>query len=100
MASGWSGVLSLPRVLSLREDDTLQMESLPELKVLRGKHHQYKDLHITAVSSSLLKDVEGDCLEIIAKFAPGDAEEFALKVAAHLTEPSRRLSSTATRAEA
>lgn len=79
-ASGWSGVLSLPRVLSLREDDTLQMESLPELKVLRGKHHQYKDLHITAVSSSLLKDVEGDCLEIIAKFAPGDAKEFGLKV--------------------
>ena len=79
-ASGWSGVLSLPRVLSLRKNDTLQMESLPELEVLRGKHHQYKNLHITDASSSLLKDIEGDCLEIIAKFTSSTAKEFGLKV--------------------
>jgi len=79
-ASGWSGVLSLPRILSLREDNKLRMEPVPELKVLRGKHHQYKDLHITDSSSSLPVDVWGDCLEIIAEFVPGDVKEFGLKV--------------------
>lgn len=79
-ASGWSGVLSLPRVLSLHEDGTLRMEPVTELKALRGKHHQYKNLHVTTTSSSLLKDIQGDCLEIIAQFDPEDAKEFGLKV--------------------
>jgi len=79
-ASGWSGVFSLPRVLSLREDNKLRMEPVPELKVLRGKHHQFNNLHITDASSSLPIDVWGDCLEIIAEFVPGDAKEFGFKV--------------------
>ncbi|MBA7640411.1 Levanase [subsurface metagenome] len=79
-ASGWSGVLSLPRMLSLHEDSTLRMEPVTELKVLRGKHYQYKNLHVTTTSSSLLKDIQGDCLEIIAQFDPEDAKEFGLKV--------------------
>ncbi|GAJ23529.1 unnamed protein product, partial [marine sediment metagenome] len=42
--------------------------------------YQYKNLHVTTTSSSLLKDIQGDCLEIIAQFAPEDAKEFGLKV--------------------
>jgi len=35
--AGWSGMVSLPRVLRLEEDGTLRMEALPELSVLRTK---------------------------------------------------------------
>ena len=79
-ASGWSGVLSLPRVLTPRDGNTLQMEPVPELEVLRGKHHHYQDLRITADSLSLLEGAIGDCLEIIAIFTPDDAKEFGLRV--------------------
>jgi beta-fructofuranosidase len=34
--AGWSGMMSLPRVLSLDEDGTLRMRELPQLDVLRA----------------------------------------------------------------
>jgi len=79
-ASGWAGVLSLPRALSLRGDGTLNIEPVPELKVLRGEHQQYEEIRVTPTSSSLLKGAQGDCLEIAAELEPGDAEEFGLRV--------------------
>ena len=79
LASGWAGVQALPRTLSLREDNTLSIESVPELRALRGRHHRHTDVHATS-SSSLLSDVQGDCLEIAAEFDPRDAKEFGLKV--------------------
>ncbi|MBO0781076.1 MAG: glycoside hydrolase family 32 protein, partial [Ktedonobacteraceae bacterium] len=38
-AAGWAGVMSLPRVLSLRPDQTLAMEPAAELTRLRQHHH-------------------------------------------------------------
>lgn len=36
VAAGWSGVMSLPRVVSLRPDGSLRQEPAPEVAVLRG----------------------------------------------------------------
>jgi len=79
-ASGWSGVQALPRLLSLREDGTLDIEPVPELKVLRGEHHRYEDIHATPAYFSLLEDIQGDCLEIEAELGLVDAKESGLKV--------------------
>jgi len=79
-ASSWSGVQALPRVLSLREDGALKMEPVPELKVLRGKHYRYEDIRVTPASSSLLRSIQGDCLEIEMELDLGDAKESGLKV--------------------
>ena len=35
-AAGWSGIMSLPRVLTLDKDGTLRIRSLPQLSALRG----------------------------------------------------------------
>jgi beta-fructofuranosidase len=35
-SAGWSGMMSLPRVLSLDDDGTLRMEILPEMETLRA----------------------------------------------------------------
>ena len=59
---GWSGVMSLPRVLSLAEDDTLLIEPAAELKALRLNHRQYGDIQLDAGSGRLLDDVNGPCL--------------------------------------
>ena len=76
--NGWGSVASLPRVLSLAEDNSLRIEPAPELEVLRGNLRQRENL---TVSGELpLDDVRGDCLEISAVIEPGDAKEFGLKV--------------------
>jgi len=41
-AAGWSGIMSLPRVLTLDKDGTLRIRSLPQLSALRGAQ-----LHVT-----------------------------------------------------
>ena len=76
---GWNGCMSLPRLLSLDQDNRLIQTPAPELEQLRGKHLKVENLSLT----DELKAVEGaggDALEIKAEFAPGDAGAFGLKV--------------------
>lgn len=77
--AGWSGVLSLPRVLSMRSDSSIAMEPAPELKTLRGKHRHHQDL-VATQASRLLEGIEGDCLEIAIELDPGDSEELGLRL--------------------
>jgi beta-fructofuranosidase len=79
-AAGWSGVMSLPRVLIVRDDGGLGMAPAPELAALRGKHHHFESLPIVPGSFSFLKSVRGDSLEIQAEFEPGASEAVGLTV--------------------
>ena len=79
-SSGWSGIMTLPRVLSLADDGTLCIEPAPELSVLRRNHRLLMDIHLTADSSIALEHIEGDCLEMALEFEPGDAKVLGVKV--------------------
>ncbi len=79
-ATGWAGVMSLPRVLSLHPDGTLGQQPAPELQVLRGQHRRFKDIELSPASSGVLPDVQGDSLEILAEFEPSDAARFGIQV--------------------
>ena len=78
--AGWAGVMSLPRLLSLGEDDSLHIEPVPELETLRGRHIHLENLSVTEMDDNPLAHVQGDCLEIIAEFQPEEAAKFGLKV--------------------
>jgi beta-fructofuranosidase len=78
--AGWSGCLTLPRVLSLREDGTLGMEPAPELKALRGRHWRRESAEIRPGEGGYLKEIRGDCLEIRAEFSLERARQCGLKV--------------------
>ncbi len=80
VAAGWSGVMSLPRVLSLRFDGMLDIRPAPELETLRGRHYRLSDLYLTQEHTPLSSDAHGDTLEISAEFEPGDAIEVGLTV--------------------
>jgi beta-fructofuranosidase len=83
LASGWSGVQSLPRVLTLAEDNTLRMAPAPELAALRGAHWHREDLEVDADASPLLlPEIQGDTLEIRVTFdlAASTAQTFGLQV--------------------
>ena len=76
-AAGWSGVMSLPRILSLEPGGVLNMRPAPELAQLRGKYVQARDLDISSASRTLA-DVRGDSLEIVVAMAPDDTNEVGL----------------------
>jgi len=77
----WNGVLTLPRVLTLREDGVLGMEPAEELAALRkGKHWRFEDVAVKADRPYVLEGVEGNCVEIVAVIEPGDASAMGLDV--------------------
>ena len=79
-AAGWSGVMSLPRVLSLSTDNMLRYEPASELKQLRGKHWQLKDFSVLPTSFTQFREMQGDCLEIQVEFILDEATEIGLGV--------------------
>ncbi|MBI5957667.1 MAG: glycoside hydrolase family 32 protein, partial [Chloroflexi bacterium] len=63
--SGWSGVMSLPRVLTVRSDGRLGMAPAPELEILRHKSVLVENLTLTPGGGQPLARMNGDCLEIL-----------------------------------
>ena len=78
--TGWSGTMTLPRVLSLAKDGTLLIEPVDELKMLRMDHRRKENIELKSGSEHVLKDIRGDCLELALDIQPGDARQFGLKV--------------------
>lgn len=78
--SGWSGVMTLPRILALRDDNHLTLEPAPELAKLRGRAHTFTPFTLTPNTPNPLAHIRGDCLEILITFAPGTAHKVGLKV--------------------
>lgn len=78
LAAGWSGVMSLPRVLSLGEDHLLRIQPLPELEQLQGKHFRLNRQVIRPGETNVLGDVSGDCLELDLTLEPQGATAFGL----------------------
>jgi sucrose-6-phosphate hydrolase SacC (GH32 family) len=76
---GWNGCLTLPRLLTLHADGTLGQAPPPELQQLRGEAAKLADVAL-ADSAKVLEQVQGDALEIMAEFEPGDAKSFGLRV--------------------
>ncbi len=70
LASGWSGVMSLPRVLSLGSDGHVCMQPAPELVALRAEHVHRIDIHVPAEQQVVLPNVNGDTLELLVELTP------------------------------
>jgi beta-fructofuranosidase len=78
--AGWSGALTLPRVLTLRSDSHLSIEPVSELRSLRGRSQNVQATVIKPEDATLLREVSGDCLEIIAEIELGSARQAGLRV--------------------
>ena len=80
IAAGWSGAMSVPRVMELAENGVVTSRPAPEMEALRGRHKEFKDVVLAAGDEVRLPGVAGDCLELRAEFDVGDAAEVGLKV--------------------
>ena len=79
-ASGWSGVMTMPRVLTLGEDGNLRIDPVPELEILRYNHRSRKGLNLSGGSELVLEEIRGDCLELAVEMRPGGARQFGVNV--------------------
>jgi len=75
-------VMSVPRVLTLGDGETLCVEPVPELRALRREHYHREGVDLTSAADYVLPDVQGACLEIVAEFEPawGEATDYGLLV--------------------
>ena len=79
-ASGWSGVMCLPRVLTLGGDGLLGMEPAPELRVLRDVHRRFDGLRVSAGAPAPLDGVDASCAEVAVAFERETAGEIGIAV--------------------
>ncbi len=76
--AGWSGVMSLPRTLSLRPDGGLDFAPADELLSLRRNHRDLGPVTLDADELLVEPELAGTCTEIAAEFVPGRAERIGL----------------------
>ncbi|MGA3325678.1 MAG: glycoside hydrolase family 32 protein [Terriglobia bacterium] len=77
-SAGWSGAISLPRVLSIDPDGALQMDPLPELAHLHGRHHRMGDSEVAGYLPA--PHIQGSSLEIQLSMELGSAKEGGVSV--------------------
>jgi beta-fructofuranosidase len=82
VTAGWAGVMSLPKLLTLRKDGLLGIEPVPELEVLRRDHKKISGHNIEPNGPLVLKGVGGDCVEIEVEIDLGDAHQAGVRVRA------------------
>jgi beta-fructofuranosidase len=77
IAAGWSGVMSLPRVLSLNQANELVMEPASELKALRQERWAVQDLK---VQDEYTVPLQAQALELQLTFRRGTAKKTGLRL--------------------
>ena len=79
---GWSGTLSLPRVLSLGADGLLRMDVPDEIEALRYEGVRMGPSTVPAGEDLTADDVAGNSLELLVEMESAGAAQFGIKVCA------------------
>ena len=77
---GWSGMLTLPRVLSLDKDGVLNINPVDELKALRTKKRTASFIDLGEGNSKIMSSMSGNAIEIKAKVNVPSSGIFGIKV--------------------
>lgn len=78
LAAGWSGVMSLPRELSLLTDGTLGAEPAVEVQALRRERTEHTDIVLHPGASLNLPP--GDCVEVALEASVDDGARLVLEL--------------------
>ncbi len=79
MEHAWAGTMTLPRVLSLNNNNDLRMEPVEELQTLRANHIQKSNLTLTNTELKL-DDIQGNDLELMIVVSERDADQCGVRV--------------------
>jgi beta-fructofuranosidase len=78
--AGWSGVMSLPVIVTPLSGGRLSLEPASELTTLRGKQWHYEGMELSEARNFLHDDSRNDCVEILAEFELGQHCEFGFRL--------------------
>ena len=77
---GWSGTMSLPRVLSLGPDGMLRMDPPEEIEALRYNPRTRANLAVKADSELAVEGLGGNSIELSVEINANDAKQYGIKV--------------------
>lgn len=80
--NGWSGVMTVPRVLSLDDDGTLLIQPAEELKRLRLRERHENNIRLQRDNAVCLDGVSGNALELSVSFDADIGDRYGLRVCA------------------
>ena len=80
IVSGWSGIMSLPRVIGLDSKSILSIEPAEELKSLRINHRKRENLVLNSSSELTIGEIAGNSLEIVLEFEAQEDLDAGIKV--------------------
>ncbi len=77
---GWDHIMSLVRLLTLREDNTLGMKPIPAVESLRFDRKHVGETSLPANREIVLEGIEGNAMELAAEIDPNGAREVCVNV--------------------
>ncbi len=83
----WNQIMTLPRRLTLLDKYTLKIELAGDIESLRENHQRIKNLKLPANEEIVLKNIEGNAMEMIAEIEYKDTSVIELNV---LRSPDKR----------
>lgn len=92
LAAGWSGAMSLPRLITPRADGRMGMTPAPDVEALRSAHIARAPHDLPPDTFVALDDLHGDMLEIATTIDPGAAQQAGVAVfASHARDEETRI---------
>ena len=79
-AAGWSGVMTLPRILGLAADGSLTIEPAPEVEQLRYRHRRRQQLAVADGAEPVVAGLAGDTMELALEIEPRTASAVGVAV--------------------
>ena len=83
---GWNQIMTLPRLLTLDEDDRLLQQPTGDIESLRREHQSIGAMDLPANEEITLDGIGGDAMELAVELDPGEAQLLELNV---LRSPGR-----------
>ena len=77
---GWSGTMSLPRVLSLGDDGQLRMDVPEEIEALRYGAFKRENFALQSDTDLVIDGIGGNSLELFIEMESSDASGYGVKV--------------------
>ncbi len=77
---GWSGTMSLPRVLSLGDDGRLRMDVPEEIEALRYGAFKKEDFVLQSDTDLVVDGIGGNSFELFIDMESAEASEYGVKV--------------------
>ncbi|MCG2660064.1 MAG: glycoside hydrolase family 32 protein [Kiritimatiellae bacterium] len=79
-SQGWDQIMSLVRLLTLRDDNTLAIEPVPGIESLRFDHKHIGETSLPANRELVLEGIAGNAMELAVEIQPEDAREVSINV--------------------